>query len=197
MEQNMFSKFNLYDQMGYLLVGSIAILVIHLDTLVLQVPWKLEITALNLVVWFIGAYFVGHLVQAAANIFIKENKTEFTESEKEVLGQVKIYFGLEKLNWNEAYLLCYMLSLAKDITGHVQSFNAYYSLYRGWFVVFLVETTFLAISSLVIHCSLWTLALLATSGVCAVLFYRRTHRFFAYSRTKAIQTFVVVQKLHL
>ena len=48
---NMFSKLSLYDQVGYLLVGSIALLVAYADTVILSMPFP-SFTAANLVIWF-------------------------------------------------------------------------------------------------------------------------------------------------
>lgn len=195
MQDRVFSRFNTYDQIGYLMVGGIGLLVIafnfYLFDKLIFVP---AFNAQSFIAWFIVAYFLGHIVQAIANIFVRENKSEFTEPEKEILNKAKEYFKLEKQSLEEIYNFCYMLSSAKDITGQVQSFNAYYSLYRGWVVVFLLESIFLLIINIKAwFSSLYLVALLLTI-LFIVLFFLRSKRFYNYSRSKTLQTFLILIK---
>ncbi|MDD5147144.1 MAG: hypothetical protein PHV63_01145 [Candidatus Daviesbacteria bacterium] len=203
---NIFSKFNLYDQIGYLLVGAIALILIIFDSFYfysLTIPeFKLD----ALLVWFIVAYFFGHVVQTAANLLneipllnflIRENKKEFTDKEKEILEQAKIFFKLKKQDEDKIWNLCYVFALAKDISGHVQIFNAYYSLYRGWFIIFLLQSIFLSIYVLFVAYNLQIILLLITSIFIACLFHNRSLRFWQYTRNKALETFVVVKTLNL
>lgn len=104
-------------------------------------PFNLD----TFLVWFIIAYFLGHLVQGISNLInsikplrflIPEDKGSFNEMQIEILFQAKKYFGVQKQYNDRLWNLCYMLASAKDITGQVQAFNSYYSLYRGWFVIF-------------------------------------------------------------
>jgi len=55
-------------------------------------------------VWFIVAYFLGHLIQGIANLInsikllrflLPEDKENFDDKQKEVLGQAKEYFELQ------------------------------------------------------------------------------------------------------
>lgn len=198
MQDKIWSKLNLYDQVGYLMVGGTALLTGAFNFYLLEKASLLP--AFNLqyfIIWFLFAYFAGHVVQAIANVVIKENKTEFTESEKEILTNAQKYFGLEKQSLNEVYLLCYLTASAKDIAGQVQSFNAYYSLYRGWLAIFVMESVFLFILVIAKWFDLWLCISLVVSLLLAVLFLRRSRRFYAYSRAKSLQTFVLVQKLGL
>lgn len=197
MDKVLLSKFNLYDQIGYLLVGGVGLILFYADVLLLKLTWRPDVSASNLIVWIIAAYFTGHILQSMANIFIKENKTEFSDSEKEILKQAQMYFGIKKQSWSETYLLCYMLSLAKDITGHVQSFNAYYSLYRGWFVAFFLESIFLATLTVVTWLDGYLLMYLLASVTSAFLFLMRANRFYKYSRAKTLQTFSLIRRLGL
>lgn len=188
-----FSKFNLYDHVGYLLVGSIALLVAYADFVLLDAKFP-DFTLINLPLWILVAYFFGHIIQAIANLVIKEKKGEFSESEKVILEAGRGYFGLEKAKDGEIWNLCYMLASAKDVTGHVQTFNAFYSLYRGWFVVFAIETLFIV--GYTIHSYATTkLIILLFSLALAVLFYRRLRRFNGYFRDKVLQTFILVKAL--
>jgi hypothetical protein len=188
-----FSKFNLYDQVGYLLVGSIASVVAYADFVLLDAKFP-EFNALTLPIWLIVAYFLGHVIQAIANLVIKEKKGEFSDSEKAILETAKTYFGLEKASDGEVWNLCYMLASAKDVTGHVQTFNAFYSLYRGWLVVFAIETIFIA--GYAVHSYAATkLILLLLSLALAVLFHRRLKRFNGYFRGKVLQTYILVKTM--
>ncbi|OGE75244.1 MAG: hypothetical protein A3K07_00255 [Candidatus Doudnabacteria bacterium RIFCSPHIGHO2_01_43_10] len=205
MEQKIFSKFNVYDQIGYLMVGAITAAVLIFNT---SYFYNIDIPPFSLdsfLLWFIIAYFFGHLIQGVANVIngipllsylIREDKTDFNDNEKEILEQAKSYFGLDKQDNNKLWGLCYMLASGKDITGQVQAFNAYYSLYRGWFVVFFLESLFLFghLTSSFNHPKLYLLLL---SIFLAIIFYRRAKRFWKYTRDKVLETFVVVKTLKL
>jgi len=195
MENNIFSKFNIYDQIGYLLVGSVGLLVMVFNLYLMSknnlIP---PFNAQNFLAWFVCAYFLGHIAQAIANVFIKENKKDFSESEKEILEKAKKYFEVEKNSLNEIYLLCYMFASAKDITGQVQSFNSYYSLYRGWMIIFSLNSIFTLYLFIINWFSLLFLSIFIISLLLVWLFYRRSKRFYAYSRGKVLQTFIILSK---
>ncbi len=190
---NAFSKFNLYDQIGYLLVGSVALMVVYGNSILFDMRAP-DFNLSSSPLWLIVGYFTGHLIQAIANMVIKEKKDNFTEKEQEVLKSAKVYFKQEKISDNETWNLCYMLASAKDLTSHVLSFNAYYSLYRGWFVVFAIESLFMGIYTIVAF-SRWNLSLTALSIMITLLFYRRLRRFYSYLRNKVLQTFVLISAL--
>jgi len=198
MTDKIFSKLNIYDQIGYLLVGGLAILVGLIDCRILGFHREIvALTADNFVIWFLVAYFLGHLIHAVANTLVKENKTVFSESEKEILAKARLFFDGAKQSDNEVYLLCYMLSSAKDITGQVQSFNAYYSLYRGWFTIFLFEMNFVSLVILAHGLSLKLLTFFTAASVISFLMLTRSRRFYDYSRGKTLQTFTLIEKLKL
>lgn len=195
MENPIISKFNLYDHIGYLLVGSVGLMIIFFDFNLLNVNYPIPSLDLeNSLVWIIAAYLFGHILQAVANMFIKENKTDFSESEKEILEKANKYFEVNKQSAGETYSLCYMLSSAKDITGQVQSFNAYYSLYRGWMIIFILESIFLVFINIMKWFSFGYLVLLFLTLFISWLFYKRSKRFYAYSRGKTLQTFIILSK---
>jgi hypothetical protein len=198
MSDKLFSKFNIYDHVGYLLVGSIAILMGLLNNRIFNFgEIKIDFSAEILILWVIIAYFFGHIIHAIANVLIKENKVVFSESEKEILNNARKFFDVTKHSDNEVYLLCYMLSSAKDITGQVQSFNAYYSLYRGWFVIFLLEMEFIAFSIFAFGISLELIFCFEVVSLFAFLTLNRARRFYDYSRGKTLQTFTLLEKLKL
>ena len=192
MDNTIFSKFNIYDQIGYLMVGSVGLIVLALSfylfgAINLIPPFDLD----NSLMWFIVAYLFGHVLQAVANIFIRENKGNFSDSEKEILDKAKNYFNIGKQSWGEVFSLCYMSSFAKDITGHVQSFSAYYSLYRGWMIVFGLNSIFMLIPNIINWFSVGYFSLLVLSIVLTWLFYNRSKRFYNYLRGKTLQTFLI------
>lgn len=195
MDNKIFSKFNVYDQIGYLLVGGVGLLVVSINFYLLgKTNVMPEFNTQTFIVWFIIAYFLGHVFQAIANILIKEDKSEFNDSEKEILKKAKEYFGVEKQAWNETYLLCYMLASAKDITGQVQAFNAYYSLYRGWFVIFALNSVFVLIFNILNWFNFVIFIVLVISIFLSWLFYKRLKRFYNYSKGKTLQTFIILSK---
>ena len=71
---NLGLKFNIYDQIGYLLVGAIGLLVIYFNSILLDISYSPKFNLSTIIIWTIIAYFLGHLVQAIANIFVKEKK---------------------------------------------------------------------------------------------------------------------------
>lgn len=195
MGNKLFSKFNTYDQIGYLLVGSIALLLIYSDALLLNYTLpKLDLG--SAVIWLIVAYFLGHIIQAVANVFIKEKKADFNQQEKSILNTAKKFFNTEEISDHETWNLCYMAALAKDATGQISSFNAYYSLYRGWLMLFIFQSVFLLIH-LVFFFHLLSTLWLIISVLLALLFYRRSKRFYTYLRTKVLQTFLLIKALEL
>jgi hypothetical protein len=135
-----FSKLNLYDQIGYLLVGSIALLVIYFDFFILNISFSsFNLTTLPL--WIVVGYFLGHIIQAIANVFIREEKENFSNREKELLNTARSYFNLEKFSDSEIWNLCYMLTSAKDITGQVKSFAP--TIAHRLFIVLAMESLFI------------------------------------------------------
>lgn len=192
MDNFIFSKFNIYDQIGYLMVGSVGLLVLAFSFYLFGVTYMMPSFDLNnSLLWFIIAYLFGHVLQAIANIFIKENKVSFSDSEKEILERAKAYFNVVKQSWGEVYSLCYMSSSAKDITGQVQSFNAYYSLYRGWMMVFGLNSVSMLILNINHWFSLGYFSFFVLSIILTWLFYNRSKRFYSYSRAKTLQTFLI------
>ncbi len=198
MENRVFSRLNIYDQFGYLFVGGIALLCIAFDLFLLKkLDSALAISVFShqkFLVLLPLAYFTGHVVQALANILISENNTDFRDSQKEILREAEKYFEAENQSLNEIWLLCYMVSCAKDKTGQIQAFNAYYGLYRGWTMVFGVNSLFMLY--IVIHnCfSPQDILILGISIILTWLMWGRSKRFYFHLRSKALQIFTLVSK---
>ena len=187
--------------MGYLMVGAIFLFVIVFNTTYI---YQSRVPAFNLntfLAWFITAFFLGHLVQGIANLIsdipllrllIRESKNGFNEQQKDILQQVESYFGLEKQNENKLWNICNTFVTAKDITGQIQAFNAYYSLYRGWLVVFLMQSAFLLYHLFSAYKSIVLLSFIV-SVFLSFIFYRRSKRFWKYMTNKVIETFIVIK----
>ena len=198
MENKVFSRFNIYDQFGYLFVGSIALLSIAFDLFLLK---KLDSSLAssvfsnqNFLALLPLAYFMGHIVQAIANIIIRENKADFSDSEKKTLEEARKYFDVGNKSLQEIYPLCYMFSFAKDTTGQIQAFNAYYGLYRGWGIVFGLNSLFMLYIVVYNWFSLLNISILVISTILTWLIHKRSKRFYFYSRQKTLQIFTIVSK---
>ncbi|GAJ15929.1 unnamed protein product [marine sediment metagenome] len=194
MYKQILSKFSVYDQVGYLMVGSISLIVLYLDSLFLGVRFP-RFDLNSSIIWFIVTYFLGHIIQAIANIIIKEKKEDFNEKEKKILEIAKEFFDIKNLSESEIWSLCYMMAFAKDITGQISTFNAYYSLYRGWFVIFALESLFLLLLNIFRWFNFAYLILFLISNFLTILFFRRKKRFYGYLKIKVLQTFILLRKV--
>lgn len=196
MQKQLLSKFNVYDQVGYLLVGSISLIVLYLDSLFFDFGFpKFDLN--SSIIWLIITYFLGHIIQSIANIIIKEKKEDFNEKEKKILEIAKEFFEIKNLSEEEVWNLCYMMAFAKDITGQISTFNAYYSLYRGWFVIFVLESLFLLPLNIFKWFNFTYLILFLISNFLTILFFRRKKRFYSYLKIKVLQTFILLRKVEL
>jgi hypothetical protein len=187
------SRFNVYDQLGYLLVGSIALLVAYADFVLLRAEFP-AFSLVNLLLWIIIAYFLGHLIQAMANLFLRDKKDGFSDREKEILDEARNYFGAREQSDGEVWNLCYILAVIKDGSGQVQVFNALYSLYRGWTLIFVMESLFI-VGCVIYSFGFLKVVLLFLSLMITALFYARWNRFQRYLRTKVLQTFIVLKTI--
>ncbi len=192
MENKLFSKFSFYDQLGYILVGSIVLLIISLDIWLLW-HWIPKIDGIDFIILIIVAYFLGHLIQSLANLVIKEKVDDFSEQDKKILNIARENFNLKEKTDNEVYRFVNIISLAKDFSGQVEAFNAYYSLYRGWLIVFVAQSIFL-LYYLICVFNFKSLILLLISIIVSILFYLRLKRFYKYSREKTLHTFLIISR---
>ena len=68
MQNQILSKFNVYDQVGYLMVGSISLIVLYLDSLFLNIRYpKFDLN--SSIIWLIVTYFLGHILKEFYNKF--------------------------------------------------------------------------------------------------------------------------------
>ena len=193
---NISAKLSLYDQIGYLLVGSVALLLLvgdlWLSAVIKSFPSFAIGTAL---VWAVVAYLFGHIIQAIANMIISEDKDSYSESDKQVLAEVREYFGKPDWTDKQAFQHCYILACGRDISGHVASVNAYYSLYRGWQILLAIEALFLMVWLVLHWFSLQILLMLVGTLLVTLLMNRRRKRYWNHAIKKALQTFMVVRRL--
>lgn len=208
------SNLTLYDHIGYLFVGTIGLFLIGLDLFLWgglfgvviwdNLPTR-YISSLNLgtfLGWFIVAYFLGHLIQAIANVFVREPVDQYSESEMEILDMAKAHFQLDKQSNKDIFQFCYMTAAANDTTGLVAIYLAHYGLYRGWYILFSLESIFLAAlllaALLIIQLYHWSMMFLfvfpVISILIALLFKRRATRFYKYFRGTVLQTFTILKK---
>lgn len=196
-----FSSLNLYDNFAYLFVGAIFIAVIGFDARYFFNLNFITTDFLSVTATIIFAYFSGHVVQAFANVItatpilsrlLRENKSGFSAEDKEILGEAKTYFNREKASDAEAFRLCMMFATANDIAEQIKPFNAYYSLCRGWFMVFFLQIIFSIYAVVQFHSTLSWLSLI-TATVIAILMRQRSKRFWNYFRQKVFETFVIIK----
>lgn len=199
MDQKIFSKFNLYDQIGYLMVGSIAALIFVSDAKFFYGFRFSDLNINNFIIWFVIIYFLGHLIQALANIInkipivnflIKEDKEKFSIDQKIILKNVKKFFKLKSQNNNLIWNVCYLYALSKDTTGQIQSFNAYYSMYRGWLIIFLLQSIFV-LYILIKEFNIQNISLFLISTLIMWIFYIRSRRFWEYLTNKILRTYII------
>lgn len=187
-------KFGIYDQLGYLLVGAVAEVVVYIDLLA-QHANLTYVTNMNLLILTVMAFFIGHLSQAIANVaqvayrkLINHQPREFENPQKEVLDRVIGKYGLMTDQYAEAFAICLMLTKWKDLTGEVGAFNANYGLYRGWVVVFSLNMLY-GLVFVVAGDKLLGLSISSLSLIVAFVFAIRAKRFYGYTTQKVLHTF--------
>ena len=148
----------------------------------------IELNLDNLIYLIFAAYFLGHLLQGIHNILSKDEFDDFNETESLLLASAKKHFLLHPTTQN-IFDHMYLYALEKDKSGHIRTFNNFYSLYRGWFMVSLIEFLFLSTTLLISINIFFHLALLLLSIVLIIVFDRRKIRFSKYFRKKVFTTY--------
>lgn len=205
--KNVIDKLNIYDQFGYILVGLYQLIIIYITYLLIQGLKFSELFGIDLsvvsslVITFI-CYFLGHIIQALANIFTKENK-ENNEFHQEILKNGKVFFGLDdNMPNSKAFNYCYLYSLSNDFSGHISLFNSLHSFYRGLYMSALISSIFFIfllvlsffLKDLVIFSNFWFwISLILLIGQ-TILFRNRRIRFFKYLGDKTLITFDILMK---
>lgn len=182
------------------MVGAVAILVLGFDANYFFHAASVGIDFFSVTASIVIAYFLGHIIQAIANVItatpglkkiLQEEKGNYSSEDKRILDGARARFHREQATDAEAFRLCMIFANAHDIADQVKSFNAYYSLCRGWFVVFFLQSLFL-IGTFIASATSIKLLLLLLSTAIALLTRRRAKRFWNYFRQKVLETFVVV-----
>jgi len=206
-------KFNVYDQLAYILVGLytlgvawvLYVLIFSAEPSSLINFLKIEFT-IGLI---LCAYLVGHLVQAASNAFEwweKKKKEEKHVDLAFITAKAREFFSLPKeLPDKFVWQYCYLYALSNDFSGHVALFNSLYSLYRGFWIATLIGmfvslVIFLqqVVVSIINKFSIWpdwrlfVFALFAFLS--AMLFSKRKERFFNYMNEKTLITYDILVK---
>ena len=188
MDNKVFNKFNIYDQFAYLLVGSVGfgyiLIFIKIANYSIKIP-DFELT--NSILWLILAYYYGHIIQSVANVVIKENKTNFTDSEKKVLDDAKNFFKSKDENYTSIFQLCYQKVLQGDNSLNILTFLANYGLYRGWFIINVLQVVLFLFLLISTWFSVKILIAVLVFILLSFLFYKRKNRFYSYMRDKVIQ----------
>lgn len=190
------NKISLYDQLGYIAVGGMFYGFVWYDLSYFNI--KLDTIASNTFMVAVIVYFLGHMAQAIANQFIKENKTTYSETSEKILTDIKTYFSVPNSSDGEAWNICYLWAIGNDKTGHINAFNANYGLYRGWSVVLTMQA--IVFFSLIIYeatnCNfiLSNLIGLIACSLFGLLALKRSKRFYKYLGDKVFQTFIIQGK---
>ncbi|GAB3897396.1 hypothetical protein GCM10028803_15850 [Larkinella knui] len=190
------NKISIYDQLSYIVVGGLFYSFFDYDLSFFGLDLK-RITE-NAFGIAVAVYFLGHVAQAVANQFIRENKDSYTQRECDILNEIKQNFGIKDYSDKEAFGICYMWALANDKTAHVETMNARYGLYRGWFVVLFLQSVFYLCLILkdAIHkqYDVRFLVGLAFTVPIGFLMKKRSKRFYQNIADKTFQTFIVFKK---
>ena len=190
---------NTYEHLAYLLVGGVFIVINppirqYLDDFRILDQWW-EILPV--------AYLFGHLMQAVANLITDlpwsclkaVNRTEKSETLKRiVIARARQYFHLPDLDDGATWRLCYVWALPRDPTGHIALFNSYYSLYRGLFIVAVLQTVSAVASSLASSNWRHEVFVILVASMLAFLMCRRARRFYAYTEERVLQIFYLGMK---
>ena len=193
------NKISLYDQLSFIVVGGIFYAFLGYDLLYFGLELKKLLDSLLEV--GVAIYFLGHVAQAIANVSLKDKKGVFTASQQTILDRVKIHFSIPGCSYSEAFGICYLWAVGVDKTSHVAEMNAKYGLYRGWFVVLLLQSIFY------IGVFIYEFFTSQDQGSCqfnkayfigmlftiplSILMLNRSRRFFKLTGEKTFQTFLI------
>lgn len=191
-------KLNLYEQIGYLMTGAVALMLIFLNFHLVYPNSKLfQFNLGQSVLVFLGAYTIGHLTQALSNYLIPYPHKSFSALEKKILKRVRNYLKLD-CGDEQTMGFAMMLAQTSDSTGQVGAFNANYGLYRGWAIIFFCQAIAVAVIA-EFNPSIWGapwgqiwLEIIAVvSAIISWLFLQRAIRFNRYYRSKVFQVVTI------
>lgn len=202
--EDIIKKFNIYDHLGYLLVGAYQAICLWALYYIISNKWSdssstfpdLKFSVNGLLI----SYFLGHVIQAISNVFGKEEERLKETKNKEfedILSYARRFFKLsQSITDKQVWQYCYLFALSNDFSGHVEYFNALHSLYRGWWIAskvnFIMAAWFLmtdlrySLSDL--SCASFFLLVLFFFGSLGlmILFAERKVRFWHYMNRKNV-----------
>jgi hypothetical protein len=183
---------SLYDQLGYVVVGSFFYIFLGFDLEYLGLNFENMIESTLVIA--IAVYFLGHVAQTASSKIFTP-KSEFTAIQKMILNEVKTHFSITTYTDQDAFQVCYLWACGVDKTGHISEMNAKFGLYRGWGFVLMLQSIF-HLYAIIEGCinnifnQTFMIGLLFTLPL-AILMVRRARKFYFILGSKTIQTFVV------
>ena len=203
MDHKLFPRTSLFDQISFLMVGAIATIITVLDVAYMFTMPLPVIDLGSALAWLAIAYFAGHLIQILSNairdiplipLLDWEATPSYLPHEKKLFEEARVYFKQNDQEHKADYLwnICYMFAIGKDATGQVETFSAYYNLYRGWFTTLLLEAILLGYLSVVAYTPT-VLAFFLLSLLGSFLFYRRAKRFWQYLNDKVFGIFTIIK----
>lgn len=193
-------KFSAFDQIGYLLVGSIALLVILIDYYLVtnNLTSSGVDSAMAIVIFIVLSYCIGHIIQACAHFLLRKPQILFNNDEKDLLLNARTLFKRDKFNDYQIYRLIFLYSQCNDTTGQVNAFNSYLTLYRGWSTVFIFEALFMLMYIISIFAfSLPNLIIILISIILSFILYNRYRIFSRYLKEKVFNTYIISQSAKL
>lgn len=200
-------KFNVYEQLVYLMVGAITLLLIGLNLSLFG--YKLSLsdfsTLGNSIVLALGAYFLGHFIQSLSNSISKikwvgniipsGSRQQKEARQKTFYKEIKEKFHLKKDMDEEAWQVTYMFALSNDKTGQLTQLNSQYGLYRGWTIVFSFNALFYLIY--MVSVGVFTpllIGLAIVSVVVSLVFWARANRYWNYIGNKVFAMYQLYSK---
>jgi hypothetical protein len=210
----MTSKFNLYDQLGYVLVWFYLLLGSYF---LLHINW-IQLFQLSLNFWesvlvVFTAYFLGHIAQGISKIFVNMHQTITkcawskleTNKFQPIRNDVKNKFNLPANTDNETlFQYAYLYVLRNDRWGQVAHFISLHSFYRWlWSATILLLFTFLVyvvIHRFILHIwKCWWLDVIIFCILIGLIFlwnYRR-NKFYEHCWEKVWINFDILQKINI
>ena len=203
--KELFNKLNLYETLGYFLVGSMFLTLMYFNNVLLKnIQFNLhDFKNEVLIPVLLLSYFFGHLIQAISNIifdiiskfipYLKEQNT-FSEAEVSLLEEVRIHFNLAS-NIKDKTIWGNLMTYAKknDYIGEVNRFNSYYSLYRGWAIVFFINSFLLSAQFMYLRWNWYSYKqfwfFLILNLIISIIFIKRSKRFWNYTKYKVFQSY--------
>ena len=187
-------QLNIYEQFGYIAVGYTTLFLLRLTGFYAGANWDI-VSSLGTFEATVAAYVLGNIIQALANLVIKEKKGNFTVEELKVLATAAKKFDLDKDKVGNLFSACHLYVLGQPSSGHVLTFNAMYGMYRGWLLVVIWQvalTAALLLSGQITYKEGFLLFLLWS--LLSYVLFKRMVRFGKYFREKVLLEFLVLNK---